>query len=70
MKILLNLSKQVMILINLNNFGKSNKLFLNENIFIRNYIVTEIMQATAIKNLLKEGVISNGRISRIGNLFD
>jgi len=27
---------------------------------IRNYIVTEIMQATAIKNLLKEGVISNG----------
>ena len=25
-----------------------------------NYIVTEIMQATAIKNLMKEGVISKG----------
>ena len=51
-----------MIWINLNNFGKIKKfIFLLEKIFfIRNYIVTEIMQATAIKNLLKEGVISNG----------
>lgn len=40
----------------------SNELDKLEQIW--NYIVTEIMQATAIKNLMKEGVLSKGTCTR------
>lgn len=49
-----------MILINLNNIGKNKNFIDYLYAFSRNYIVTEIIQATTIRNLLKEGVISNG----------